>query len=382
MIRISTQPFLPSQQLLGSRTPQAIRELDARMRAPEMAAVRRRRGAATAEEHRGGGQLSALAGMAQPALTQYHRAACSPHPLAPRPSTSTRPAAILRQDQLITNVNARVSPKLSFTGSYTLNKASSDTDGAGTFAADPYNLRPEYGRAGFDIRHRVQFNGVVSAPWGIRLSPFLVATSGRPFNITVGRDLNGDTLFTDRPAFATDLSRASVRQTAFGAFDLAPARRTDPDSAQLRRRARPGRGESPRGEGFQTGQEVKGKRDPMELTVTAVSRNLLQPSEPGAAGGQPEFAAVRRIDRSGLRWRRQQRQRQSPHRTADQTRFLRVESGNGRGGRIRTFDLLVPNQTALDNSLITQQIFLCKTSKEAPKIRLWVGNWVGGFHQL
>ena len=41
--------------------------------------------------------------------------------------------------------------QLSVTGSYTLNKAESDTDGSGTFAADPYNLRPEYGRAGFDI---------------------------------------------------------------------------------------------------------------------------------------------------------------------------------------------------------------------------------------
>jgi hypothetical protein len=49
-----------------------------------------------------------------------------------------------------------------------------------------------------------------------------VASSGRPFNIIVGQDLNGDTLFTDRLAFATDLNRPSVRQTAFGEFDLAP----------------------------------------------------------------------------------------------------------------------------------------------------------------
>jgi hypothetical protein len=201
-------------------------------------------------------------------------------PLASTPASTTaiylyEASGRMKQDQLITNLNARISPKLSFSGSYTLNKANSDTDGVGTFAADPYNLRPEYGRAGFDIRHRVQFNGVISAPWGFRLSPFFVATSGRPFNVTVGRDLNGDTLFTDRPVFATDLSRSSVRQTAFGAFDLAPVAGQIPIPRNY--------GEGPGqvsvnlrvAKVFKLGQEVKGKRDPMELTVTALSRNLL-----------------------------------------------------------------------------------------------------------
>ena len=103
-----------------------------------------------------------------------------------------------------------------------MGKANSDTDGAGTFPADPYNLRPEYGRAGFDIRHRFQVTGAFTTPLGLRLSPMLVASSGRPFNIIIGRDLNGDTLFTDRPSFATDLSRPSVVRTQFGVFDLAP----------------------------------------------------------------------------------------------------------------------------------------------------------------
>ncbi len=55
------------------------------------------------------------------------------------------------------------------------------------------------------------------------------------FNITTGTDFNGDTLFTERPAFATDLNRqcnfgtatnpnvrSCVAQTTFGAFDLQP----------------------------------------------------------------------------------------------------------------------------------------------------------------
>jgi hypothetical protein len=180
-----------------------------------------------------------------------------------------------KQDQLVTSLTARVNPRISFNGSYTLGKANSDTDGATTFPADSYNLRPEWGRAGFDVRHRVQFSGSFAFPWGLRLSPMLVATSTRPFNITVGRDLNGDTIFTDRPAFATDLSRSSVVRTAFGAIDLAPM---------------PGQTIIPRNFGvgpalvslnlrlaktFKLGKEAKGKRDPMELTFTALSRNLL-----------------------------------------------------------------------------------------------------------
>ena len=35
-----------------------------------------------------------------------------------------------------------------------------------------------------------------------RLSPFLIASSGVPFNVTSGTDSNNDSVFTDRPTFA------------------------------------------------------------------------------------------------------------------------------------------------------------------------------------
>jgi hypothetical protein len=54
------------------------------------------------------------------------------------------------------------------------------------------------------------------------VQPFISARSGRPFNITTGSDLNGDTSYNDRPAFATDLSRPSVLRTAYGNFDTDP----------------------------------------------------------------------------------------------------------------------------------------------------------------
>jgi hypothetical protein len=127
-----------------------------------------------------------------------------------------------RQNQFIVNVNARVSPRLSLFGYYVWNQVNSDTDGAGNFPANQYDLRNEYGRAGFDVRHRVFVGGSLAAPYGLSLSPFIVASSGGPFNITSGRDLNGDSLFNDRPAWATDLSRTSVVPTSYGTFDTDP----------------------------------------------------------------------------------------------------------------------------------------------------------------
>jgi hypothetical protein len=132
-------------------------------------------------------------------------------------------SGVFKQHQLVVNVNNRFSRKFTLFGNYTLNFARSDTDYAGNFPINQYDLAGEFSDSVQDQRHRLFIGGAVNAlPWGIRLNPTLVANSGRPFNITIGRDLNGDTLFTERPAFATDLSRASVRRTAFGDFDLDP----------------------------------------------------------------------------------------------------------------------------------------------------------------
>ncbi|HEV2915157.1 MAG TPA: carboxypeptidase-like regulatory domain-containing protein [Pyrinomonadaceae bacterium] len=128
------------------------------------------------------------------------------------------------QNQLIVSANNRFSRKFTLFATYTWNRAMSDTDGVNTFPADQYDLSTEYGRSSQDIRHRFFLGGSLNAlPWGIRLSPFVVANSGRPFNITTGRDTNGDTLFTERPAFATDLSKPGVVVTRFGAFDPNPS---------------------------------------------------------------------------------------------------------------------------------------------------------------
>src|SRR5690606_19261010 len=50
---------------------------------------------------------------------------------------------------------------------------------------------------------------------------FAIASSGRPFNITTGRDDNRDTLFGDRPAFA-EFDDPGAVVTPYGVFDPSP----------------------------------------------------------------------------------------------------------------------------------------------------------------
>lgn len=129
---------------------------------------------------------------------------------------------IFNQHQILTNVNARINRRLTIFSFYVFNHAKSDTDNLGTFPANSYDLSSEYGPAQFDIRHRVFFGGNMVAPYGLTFSPFIMANTGAPFNITLGRDLNGDGQFTERPAFATDASRPGVISTPYGLLDPNP----------------------------------------------------------------------------------------------------------------------------------------------------------------
>ncbi len=113
------------------------------------------------------------------------------------------------QNQLIFNLRTRFS-KYSIFANYSLNDAKSDTDGAGTFPINQYDLSGEYGRSILDSTHRFIMGASYSAPWNVRIRPFIVFRSGAPFNITNGIDSNGDTLFTERPTFAQLSTRCST----------------------------------------------------------------------------------------------------------------------------------------------------------------------------
>jgi hypothetical protein len=122
---------------------------------------------------------------------------------------------IFKQNQLIINGSVRMGTKLSLFGYYTLNYAKSDTSGTGSFPSNPYDLQQDYGRSSFDVRHRLFMGGTVGMPYGFRFSPFLVASSGIPFNITTGTDPYQGNLYNVRP----ELGPCSTSQvTKYGCF--------------------------------------------------------------------------------------------------------------------------------------------------------------------
>ena len=126
-------------------------------------------------------------------------------------------------EQLNFGINKQINRAFSFFTNYTISKAKGDTDFGG-FPVNQYDLRGEYSRSSFDVRHRFTLIGTMSIPYlKLSLNPILIASSGRPFNIITGFDNNRDGIFNDRPAFADSQTPvADLRHTPYGDFDINP----------------------------------------------------------------------------------------------------------------------------------------------------------------
>jgi hypothetical protein len=130
---------------------------------------------------------------------------------------------VFRQNQLIARFNIRAGAKLALFGFYALNYANSDASGASSFPTDSHDLGADYGRASFDMRHRLFVGGTIGLPYAFRLSPFMIFNSGSPDNVTVGRnDLNNDGILNDRPAFAITNDPACVSVIAKCHYNAIP----------------------------------------------------------------------------------------------------------------------------------------------------------------
>lgn len=121
------------------------------------------------------------------------------------------------------STNLQVSKRVSLfaTGYFALtqkNDAPCDT----CFPSNQYDPHVDYAR---ESSPRVQiFAGTtLKLPYGFTGSLWASIQTGAPFNITTGTDLNGDTIYNDRPAFATNPTpNSQIYKTRFGTFDANP----------------------------------------------------------------------------------------------------------------------------------------------------------------
>ena len=85
-------------------------------------------------------------------------------------------------------------PGLRLNGAYTLGWYKSTFEGLGGYNDDSFFImQPSTG----DERHRAVLSGVGDLPFGFKLSGVFIVATPRPFVATDGRDLNGDTNFTN-----------------------------------------------------------------------------------------------------------------------------------------------------------------------------------------
>ena len=142
------------------------------------------------------------------------------HLLRSRNINAPLPGSLVRPDPARGNINQLESTGKSFSknvsvgfranvprawnlnvfGNYTLGWNNNDTNGAFGTPMNNYDLAADWGRASQDTRHRFQTGINLRMPWNVNSMLFIQANSPRPFNITTGRDDNGDTVTNDRPA--------------------------------------------------------------------------------------------------------------------------------------------------------------------------------------
>ncbi|MGB6782757.1 MAG: carboxypeptidase regulatory-like domain-containing protein, partial [Terracidiphilus sp.] len=131
------------------------------------------------------------------------------------------PEGVFKENQVITSINAQLTKRFSVVGFYTAGWANSD-GGAGSNISDAYDINQDYGPATFNSRNQIFAMGNYLGPWQIRFNPFLIANSGRPFNIVLPSDPINN-FYNQRPTFAGSATLpGDAVSTPWGLMDSDP----------------------------------------------------------------------------------------------------------------------------------------------------------------
>ena len=117
----------------------------------------------------------------------------------------------------------RLNNTISFMGHFNFKRQNSSTMGETSFASNSYDVHQDYGRSSSDRRQSAYVALNLALKRGFHSAFVLNARAGEPFNITTGADNNGDTIFNDRPSFASAASDPKyVVHTVYGNLNMRP----------------------------------------------------------------------------------------------------------------------------------------------------------------
>jgi hypothetical protein len=142
------------------------------------------------------------------------------------------PSGTLKRHAL--SVNLRVRSGKFFRGAaiYTLGYASNFTDDEQELPPNSRDLSREWSRAAWDRRHRLRMYGSWQLPAAFSLGTIFSASSGGPYEWTLGEDLNNDGLALERPF---GVVRNALEEPGYVRFDLRLSRKFNigPDGPSL-----------------------------------------------------------------------------------------------------------------------------------------------------
>jgi hypothetical protein len=118
----------------------------------------------------------------------------------------------------------RFDGRIGFHGSYTLSRVRTNVDSLANLADIPEGLDidSEMARSRQDVRHRFTLSAISQVVGDVRVSSLVSLESGRPFNIYVGRDANGDgNPNSDRPS---NIGRNIYEGPGYASVDLRVSR--------------------------------------------------------------------------------------------------------------------------------------------------------------
>lgn len=185
------------------------------------------------------------------------------------------------------------SEKFSGSFNYSFVRAKSNVVSGSGSPFDPYDFSQEFAPIEYDGVHRLGGYFWATLPLGLSIFGDISVTSGRRFNIFTGRDTNGDGFFSERPAFATDMTKPNLVSTEYGVLDPNPA----PGATLIPRNL----GRGPRNFGFNTSisksfklGEDKANKKPPKQTLNFNVRinnvlNVINKSVPIGNMSSPNF---------------------------------------------------------------------------------------------